>query len=161
MARENPQSNINIFSSLVDLAQKATNLTERQRTVLGVIAGLGGAAAIVAALRSERFRELLKDAGDATKKFTEDTGRDAWEVLKREVPELGDRAAKRFGEGVVNPFAGGIADELNREQPLSKAMGEGLNMLKGLLSEHPLARRMKPPQIKRVPIVDADKTPQN
>lgn len=107
------------FGQLVDLARNLPKMTTQQKRILAIVGGLGGGAAIIAALRNERFQELVKQAGDAAMEFTEETGRDAWNVLKQQVPELGARATQRFGENVINPFVGGIGDEL-AQRPLTE-----------------------------------------
>lgn len=117
--------------------------TQRQLEIAGVVAGLVGAAGLVAAFKSERFRQLLKEAGDATKNVTEETLKEAWEVLKQEVPGLGERAAQRFGENVANPFVGGLADELHGQNPLGNLVGEFFGMMRRSRGPHPLAQRVR------------------
>ena len=117
--------------------------TQRQLEIAGLVAGLLGAAGLVAAFKSEKFRQLLKDAGDATKDVTEDTLKDAWEILTQEVPGLGERAAQRFGEKVANPLVGGLANELHGQNFLGDLVGEFFGMMRRSRAPHPLAQRVR------------------
>lgn len=126
-----------------NLLQMLLNPTPRQKAIAGVLLGLGGAAGLVAAFRNEKFRGLMKDAGDATKDFAEETGKDVWQVLKDEIPGLGERAAQRFGEGVANPFAEGLANELKDQNPAENAIGELFRIIGRMRRDHPIGQRVR------------------
>ena len=123
------------MQDLVEFARGLTRMSPQQKRIFGVIAGLGGGVAIIAALRNEKFRELLKQAGDDAMEFTEETGKDVWGVLTREIPELGERATARFGQNVLNPFFGEIGDLLAQTKPLSEFVNEGISTLGRLRRE--------------------------
>lgn len=134
--RQTGAQNPNILQVILDM-------NPRQKALAGTLFGLGGAAALVAAFRNEKFRELLKEAGDATRDFAEETGKDVWEVLKQEIPGLAERATQRFGVNVANPFVGSLANELHGQNPLGDAISELFNVWRRSRGPHPLAQRVR------------------